>query len=425
MKEYLNRLPHQIQELIRIAADIAEDEDIEAYLVGGFVRDLILEVKNLDLDIVVEAAGIKFAQRLSERLHARLTEHKRFGTAAVVMAKPHLKVDVATCRKEFYPQPAQLPVVSKGALEDDLFRRDFTINAMAISINKADFGRSVDFYGGLRDLKKRHIRILHDLSFCDDPTRILRAIRFEQRYNFKIEHRTLKLLRKAVSLKFLDKVEPQRIRDDLILLLKEKDPLRNIRRLEKLAGLSFINKKLSLTRKTDMLLDSIEGQIAWFNKNFTQRRFLDSWLMYFIGMLDSLSLRDTKDVCRRFALRRGEEKRILAYKSLNPKLILELSKKGIQPTRIFSLLEPLSYETILLIKAKYSFRQLQINIADFFQIYNGMRVYVSGQDLKELGVPPGPFYKKIFAQVLTARVNGLVKSKDEELRLIRKLISKG
>jgi len=421
MKNYLNNLPGEIKELIRLARDIAVCNSMHAYLVGGFVRDLHLGVKNLDLDIVVEGNGIKFAEDFSCSLKAKLIRHRRFGTATVIL-EPNLKIDIATARKEFYPQPAQLPVVRNGNLRDDLLRRDFTINAMAISISGENFGKLIDFFGGKVDLANKRIRVLHDLSFIDDPTRILRAIRFEKRYNFAIETETLKNLKNAVRLKMLERVEPQRMRDDLILVLKEEYPVRAIRRLQDLAGLGFISKHLEVLRKTYRLMHSIEKQISWFKASYPKRRQLDTWLIYFMGIIDPLSIKEVKSICSKFAFRKGEEKRIIEYKKINRKFILGLNKDKVKPSKVFALFTPISYETIILIRAKYRGR-LRRYIEDFLEIYNDMRIYVSGGDLHGLGIVPGPDYRKIFSKVLNARLNGLVKTKEEELLLINKLIN--
>jgi tRNA nucleotidyltransferase (CCA-adding enzyme) len=333
-----------------------------------------------------------------------------------------VKIDIATARIEFYPEPAHLPIVSSGTLKDDLFRRDFTINTMALGISGEDFGKLMDFFGGKPDLENRKIRVLHSLSFIDDPTRILRAIRFEKRYGFRIEPRTLKLLKVAVKSKILEKLEPQRTRDDLILMLKEKRPLKAIRRLQELAGFGFISKHLSVTKKAYRLLYSIEREINWFKRAYRQRRLIDSWLIYFIGLIDSLDIKAVRKICHRFAFRRGDEKRILQYKRINRKFISGLSKQKIKPSKIFALLEPLTYEVILLLKAKYNNRHFKKHIEDFFKDYNGMRIHISGHDLKSLGISPGPGYQKIFTRVLNARLEGRVKTKEEELQLIKKLI---
>jgi len=421
MEEYLKKLPQEIKELIRVAGEVSAQTRLPVYLVGGFLRDLILGVKNFDLDITVEGSGIVFAGKLAKKLKSRIKIHQRFGTATLIL-KDRLKIDIATSRKESYPWNASLPIVTPGSLREDLKRRDFTINAMAVSITQGLGRKLIDPFGGKDDLAERKIRILHDLSFQDDPTRILRAVRFEQRFDFKIERKTLELLKQAVSSGLLHKVNAHRIRDDLILMLKEDNPSKQIRRLEGLAGLSFISPKLKPGKPTYDLFKAIDKEVAWFTKNFPSRRQLDIWLIYFTALLKPLSLAEIKKITHKLALRKGEEKRIISYRKSYQKLISCLSKRRVFPARIFSLLEPLSYETIILLGATSQNRYLQGHIADFIEIYNGMRLYVSGDDLHGLGVLPGPIYQEIFAKVLAAKLNAKVATFQDELALIRRLI---
>ena len=421
MKEYLNKLPQEIKELINIASEIAVKNNMRAYLVGGFVRDLILGVDNLDLDIVVEGEGIKFAQALAQKLEARIIEHKRFGTATV-MASHKYKIDVATARKEVYPQAASLPIVQPGSLKDDLIRRDFTINAMAIDIMPEDFGRLIDVFSGKDDLKNKKIRFLHNLSFIDDPTRMLRAMRFEQRYDFKLEANTLKYLKQAQKVKILESVEPQRLRDELILALKEHDPLKLLKRINELLRFSFVSPGLSLKKKDLDLLVRIKNQIDWFERNFPTRRSLDIWLIYLLGLLAPLDKAKANIFCKSFALRRSERIRILSSKSITSKSILDLSSSQVKASKIFSSLDRFSYEVIIFIKAKYKNHNIQEYVADFFEIYNDVRPYISGDDLRGLGITPSPLYKKVFTKVLNAKLDGVVKTKEEEMALIKKLL---
>jgi len=421
MKKYLKKLSKEIKDLISLSGDIAAKNNLRVYLVGGFVRDLILGVDNLDLDIVVEGDGIKFAEELSANLGSKLTRHKRFGTATI-MAKPHLKLDIASARSEIYPYPASLPMVKPGTLKDDLFRRDFTVNAMAISINHSDFGNLVDYFSGKADLALGKIRVLHDLSFIDDPTRILRGIRFEQRYDFKTEPRTLKLLKEAVKQKMLEKVNPQRTRDELILMFKEKDPVKEIKRLNKLVGFDFISSKISVSTRTYNLLDFVTKEINWFKGTYPRHRHLDIWLIYFMVLIDKLSAAQAQGLCKKFALNKGEEIRILSFKDMERKLSSELNKKGLLSSEIFYMLEPLSYEVIILLLSKYKARNLLKNIKAFFDLLNGMRILTSGHDLRRLGIAPGPGYQKLFTEVLEAKLNGKVSTKAQELKLVRKLI---
>ncbi len=399
MKKYLENLAPEVKKLIGICAQAAAEKNYKVYLVGGFVRDLILGVENLDLDVVVEGDGIKFAEDLSLSLKADLVRHRRFGTATLTLGHK-TKIDIATAREEWYLEPACLPSVKSGEVKDDLKRRDFSINAMAISLNQEDYGKLVDFFNGLDDLAHKRIRILHNLSFIDDPTRILRAIRFEKRYNFKIEPLTLKYLQEAVKLKMLEKVEPQRLRDELILILKEMDPLKPLKRIQQLVGFRFIHPCLGLSSGIMRLLEKSRRQISWFKKHYSARRHLDVWLIYFASLLDGLTNREIKAVFKLFVFRKGEEKRVLTYKEITKSCIDKLSSKVTKPSVVFHLLDPLSYEAILLVKVKYKNKNLNRHIEDFFESYNSMCLAVTGHDLSKLGIKPGPEYQKIFLKVL-------------------------
>jgi len=208
--------------IIEIVGKIADELKVKAYIVGGPVRDKLLGIADYDLDFVVEGSGIKFAEAVNKKLKGKLTIYKAFGTATVELKGK--RIDIVTARKETYKYPAAYPAVKPGAIKDDLFRRDFTINAMAVSINKKNFGRLVDFYKGQKDLKKGVIRVLHDKSFMDDPTRIFRAVRFSVRFGFKIEPHTKKLMKEAVLDGLLGEVNAGRIRKEIELFLKEKNP---------------------------------------------------------------------------------------------------------------------------------------------------------------------------------------------------------
>lgn len=194
--------------------DYANGMGYKAFLVGGTVRDIILDKESLDLDITVEGDAIKLGERLAEELGGTLVAHKMFGTCTLEL-KGKVKIDFATARKETYEKPAALPKVEPSSLKDDLARRDFTINAMAMSLNKEDFGRLIDLFGGREDLAKGIIRVMHDKSFIDDPTRIFRAVRFGKRFGFAIDRRTLRLIESAIKKGMLNKLSKYRINKEL------------------------------------------------------------------------------------------------------------------------------------------------------------------------------------------------------------------
>ncbi|MGH7207545.1 MAG: hypothetical protein ACREI2_15205, partial [Nitrospiraceae bacterium] len=171
-----DRLPSRVFQVLEQAGELAEQTSVSAFVVGGFVRDLLLGRPNLDLDLVIEGDGIAYAQALARAAKAELKIHDRFGTAVIVFPDG-FKLDVATARTEYYEYPAALPTVERSSIRKDLYRRDFTINTLAIRLNASHFGELIDFYGGQRDLKEKTIRVLHSLSFVEDPTRVFRAVR--------------------------------------------------------------------------------------------------------------------------------------------------------------------------------------------------------------------------------------------------------
>ncbi|HOU35949.1 MAG TPA: hypothetical protein PLJ26_03985 [Candidatus Omnitrophota bacterium] len=420
MKTYLARLPQDFMSLIDAAGALASARNETAYLVGGFVRDLILGGRNFDLDIVVEGDGIAFSHEYARRLQGRVTSHHRFGTATVYLAH-HLKVDIATARKETYPQPAHLPVVQPGSLRDDLFRRDFTVNAMALQISGSESGRLIDFFGGRKDLEDGILRVLHPVSFIDDPTRILRGIRFEQRFGFIFERHTLGLLRSALRQSMLERVEPQRLRDEVILLLKEDSPRKAIRRVAALAGLSFISPKLRPDPDMMRTLAQIERRIPWFQAHASCARPIEKWLVYFMGLVGGLSVPDIHAVCRRFVFRKADEKRIVSCVEVCNKAVAALAKKDLRRSEAFHILDPLSYEVIILMLSRTDRKLVLGRIMEFLKFTSGTKISVSGHDLGACGLKPGPHYQRILKTVLSAKLDGRAPDKSSELRLARQL----
>jgi len=413
MEKHLKKLPEPILSLVYRARDIARDRGVEAYLVGGFVRDLLLGRENFDLDIAVEGDAIEFARYFSRGLECRLVAHRRFGTATLIL--PEHKIDFAMTRKESYPEAAALPVVAAGTIDEDLFRRDFTINTLAIGLGPGQFGRLIDIHGGKADLEAGIVRILHDKSFIDDPTRILRAVRFEQRFGFHLEPRTLRLLKAAVRARMLFRVEPQRLRDELALMMKERLPLPAITRCAELAGFRFLSPRIRLTRRLLRLLGAIEGEVEWFHRDCSPRRRIEGWTMYLTALFQREDRARAEAVCSRFAFGKGERSRILAYTGSRRAVEEALIRPVVRPSRIFDLLEPLPYEVILLIRAGSVNVRLRQRIAEFFLGCHGTCVAISGHDLESLGIAPGPQYQRILKKVLEAKLNGALNTREEEL----------
>lgn len=232
-EEIKKRLNPALQGILLEAGTLAREMGYGAYIAGGVVRDVLMGLQSIDVDIVAEGEGIRFAEKLAGRLHARVKSYERFGTATLTFPD-RTKVDIATARTEIYERPAALPRVTPGAIRDDMFRRDFTVNAMAVSLMPGEFGRLLDDFGGTRDIRKRRIRALHERSFIDDPTRIFRAVRFETRLDFRIVRSTEQWIAEALSRPLLENLEDYRIATELRLILGEPDSTGSLRRLSDL-----------------------------------------------------------------------------------------------------------------------------------------------------------------------------------------------
>ena len=430
-------MPKKLMSLIRSIGKEADALGMNVFLVGGFVRDLIVGQKNFDLDIVVEGDAIHFGKILADKMKGALVVHKKFGTSTVVKEWPSwlgpplhsdnkFKIDVATAREEVYEKPAALPTVKFSSLREDLYRRDFTINAMAVSINRKSFGLFIDFFGGLKDLEKGVIRILHDKSFIDDPTRIFRAVRFEQRFGFTIDKHTEYLITHAVKREMFRRTENQRIRDELILILQEKHPENAIFRMRELHELRFIHPHLVLSRTIKKTLDELRKSIKWYEARAVGKRKLDTWLMNFMIVLDKLTLVEVEEVLDKFVFTRSASIRLRAYKERADKTIRRLSsEEKMLPSLIYSVMEPLSHEAMLCVMARTKSTVARKRLRKFLTDYNGMKLKIKGHDIKKEGVPPGPKYTEVFRKVLFKKLDGGLATKKDEIRYLRSIIKKG
>ncbi len=255
--ELLDNLPPRVLNLLRDAGICAEQMGFRAYSVGGIVRDLFLGRENFDVDIVIEGRAIAFASRFSADYDARIIKHKKFETANLQFPDG-FKADVAMARTETYERPGALPFVVPGSIREDLSRRDFTINTLAVSLNPRLFGDLIELFNARDDIKNRLIRVLHDRSFIDDPTRVFRAARFEQRLGFMIESNTEKLIRDAVSEGYIGRLSDYRIASELRLILDEKDPSRPLQRLDGLGVFSSPGIKGGRNKEVERLLRRID-----------------------------------------------------------------------------------------------------------------------------------------------------------------------
>ena len=423
--DLLRRLPRERLSLLRELGDLADEGGVSLYLVGGVVRDLLLKQENWDLDLTVEGDGIAFARLVADRYGAGLAVFERFATARLVFPDG-LKIDIATTRRESYAQPAILPTVQLASIEEDLYRRDFTINAMAIQLNAAQFGRLRDVYGGQRDLRARTIRVLHVGSFEDDPTRIFRAIRFEHRFGFRLERATLRLLAQAASTNLIARLSGPRLQNEILLLFSEHDPVRAIARLAQLKLLRFLHRRLCYTKNVKRVVTAVPKALTWW-----ARRFPDSVIDRPIVYLMALSSESSPDVVaamiRRLALSREQAKNVSAGGSRIDRALKRLTDKGtVRPSQVYRLLADLSDEALVLLLARQISRQHGVRLSLLkrhllsYVKNRAVKTALTGRDLQAMGLKPGPQYRTILGQLLDARIDGMITTEAEERAFVQK-----
>lgn len=417
------RLPEYLFDFLKKAGEVADELGYNAFVVGGFVRDLLRGERNLDIDIVVEGDGISFAKNLGEKMGAKVMTHLRFGTAHIIL-KPSalglqpLKIDVATARTEYYESPAALPKVEMSSIKKDLYRRDFTINTLAVKLNKKDFGTLIDYFGGQRDLKDKVIRVLHNLSFIEDPTRAFRAVRFSERFGFKISKHTEGLIKSAVKMNIFEKLSGTRLYDELILTFDETDPIKALKRLADYNLLRVIHPKIAFSAEMESLLRSVHDTIAWFNLLFLDEKY-DKGILYIMALLWKLSVEDRELALNRLSVSQNIRNKILkGIRSCND--ILKKLRPD-NPVEIYHLLTKYDLETLLFSMALTDESEKKKAISHFLLELRNVKPILKGEDLKSLGIPPGPQYSRIFKKILDEKLMKRLQTRQEEIEFVKKL----
>ncbi|MDR3687233.1 MAG: polya polymerase, partial [Coriobacteriia bacterium] len=379
-------------------------------------------VPNLDVDVVVEGDGIAFAESLGESMGVSVKVHRRFGTAVIAFARD-FHVDVASARTEYYARPGALPTVELSSLRQDLFRRDFTLNAMAACLEPGSFGSVSDPFAGLRDLDAGVVRVLHSLSFVDDPTRVMRAARFEARYGFAMDPSTEGLARRAAEMRMLEEVSGARIREELVDILRERHPAVAVARLAALGALTPLLPSgadvagvVDIVRDTDHALVELCGR----HPGFSARR-----QMVLIAVLAACGTRKAGPKWLRH-LHIGREQAAvglqLAERGAVVLRALE-SPRGLRDSRLFRLLHPLAAETLVVLWARGGALARE-RVERFLGELAGVRLAVSGADLIAMGASPGAGFSAILARALDDRLDGRAVGREAELTNLRRLATR-
>ncbi len=409
--------PRDTVRILRMAGKFGDDMGFAVYGVGGFVRDLILGFENLDIDLIVEGDGIAYAGYFAKKQSGTVIPHKRFGTATVFL-KSGQRIDVSTAREEYYLHSAALPEVESSSIKNDLLRRDFTINAIAVGLNRRNFGEVVDLFGGEADIRKGIIRILHDLSFEDDPTRIFRAVRFSHRFGFGIERKTRILMRKTIEQSFCKRLSGSRIRNEIKLLFNEKDPAGVIEKMVRLgvlecihAGLKFNPEKFKLLRridKTDIAVDSV------------CRQETERWLLYLLGILHGFNKNELEVISARLMLSRKERETVMSLIKVEKACKKFGSIKKDIPSFVCRALIGIPPEGLVMVISIANERRVEKLVLKYLSEWSRMKTVIKGNDLLKLGFKPGPEFRRILEKVLFARIDGFLETKQDEIDYVKK-----
>ena len=399
--------------LLHLAADEATLHGIPLYIVGGSVRDLVLGRAVNDFDLTVEGDAIALARSLAKKHGGKVTAHTNFGTAKWFLPdtlKPETSssdtLDIVSARYETYKHPGALPTVKLGSIEDDIRRRDFTINALAIRLDGSHFGKLRDDLNGMDDLRKGIIRVLHPRSFIDDPTRMYRAIRYEKRYQFEIAKDTLALVPQARPL--VEKLSAQRIRHELDLILDETTAVSILARLDELDLLSVIHPALSNFKKSNLATLKSDNPVL---QNRNARWLL--WLMH-------LSEQEIQFLNQRLHFTADVLKMLLSGSSLYMNLT---ALTGLKPSQCVELLESYSLRAVETIYHLLPEEEIKNKISKYLFEWRHVKPKTTGHDLKKLGLESGPKYAEILRRLRAAWLDEEVKSKEEEERILKGLIN--
>ena len=411
IKDKLQKIDKDHYTLLIDIGKVSKEEGLKSYLVGGMVRDLLLGFDNLDIDIVVENSAKLLAEKLVKKFpNCELSaKHDRFHTAKVIfnVNGEKIPIDLASSREEIYEHPAALPKVSVSDLKRDLYRRDFTINALAVSILPEDFGEIVDLFDGLLDLKEKKIRILHELSFIDDPTRIIRAGRFACKLGFEIEENTKRLLKEAIDSRqfdnLIEKIRGDRVKIEIRYLFNLPDIEHAVRTFFNLGIYRMIS--IDLESRRDV---AYGGDVAC--------NVSTGWLIYFALIIKDLSSDRQEKIMKNLQLTADEIKIIKdGFNALN-KL---KEQQSVDSVIIYHELRNLSAESICIVKMLYGINNF---IDEYIEKTSKIKLEITGQDLIHMGVKEGKKIGEILEQILEKKIKNASMNKNDELAEARKLI---
>ncbi|MFQ5848787.1 MAG: CCA tRNA nucleotidyltransferase [Candidatus Methylomirabilales bacterium] len=401
--------------MIRAARVLGEGEGVSVYLVGGPVRDLILGRPTADLDLAVAGDAVAFAKGLAAHLETRATVHPRFGTATLILPDG-LRLDVAAARREVYPHPAALPQVEPGTIWEDLFRRDFSINAMALRVAPRG-GGLLDPFGGVKDLTGGLLRALHPHSYRDDPTRIFRGARYGARYRLRFSARDRRRIRSVLAETVLRRLSKDRLFRELTLVLGEPAPEAALKILQNLGVLTAIDAALALAPGAVTHMRRVRRAWQRLDRLAIAAR-PPLWRLHLLVLLLSVPPRVRRRVATRLGVHGSALDAVMRELSDLPLLEKRLEDRRLGASRLRHLLDRVSVDLRILLLASQA-RRVRDRVERYLTCLASVKPALTGQDLRKFGFPPGPAYRRILDLLLEGRLEGCLKSRDDEINFVQ------
>ena len=364
---------------------------------------------------------LKIAKKYAKIVDARIHSHAKFGTAVIIFPDG-FKIDIASARMEYYKFPAALPTVEMSSIKLDLYRRDFTTNTLAIQLNPDRFGMLIDFFSAQKDLKEKIIRVLQNLSFVEDPTRVFRAIRFEQRFGFSIGKLTSGLIENAVKMDFFKRLSGRRVFAEFRQILEEENPTPAIIRLDVYNLLSVLHPSITLDNDLTSLFNSVKKVLSWHDLLFLEESYM-KWAVYFLALIRSCNKKITNEICKHFELA-PRYRRIFCIDRFEADRCLFWLERNlpVQNSVLYHKLSVFKTELLLYLMAVTKKEIVKRSISNYFTRFRYVHTLISGKDLKKMGIEPGPVFRKILVAVLEEKINGKLKTKSDELDFVRSFI---
>jgi tRNA nucleotidyltransferase (CCA-adding enzyme) len=413
------RLPPWVLEILADAGEAAERLGCKAYAVGGFVRDLLLRRENLDVDIVIEDGdGVAFAEEFARERRLKVRSHERFKTAVVIFPDG-FNVDVATARLEYYERPGALPTVESSSLKLDLYRRDFVMNTLALALNPGRFGELIDFFGARKDIKEKTIRVLHNLSFVEDPTRALRAVRFSEKLGFRIGKHTLRLMKNSARLGTLREVAGTRLFEELKSIIEEETAVKSLRALHDAGLLTLVHGRITWDAAREAFVERARQAVA-MHRLLYDGDAVEGWLTVFLALTDTLDAGELQGLVARLSISGRRRIEALAAREEGLKALALISSGGFAGmSGLYRLLKPLPLEVTVYLMAKAEAEPARKAFSTFITRLKGAGTELKGADLRAMGVEEGPAIGEALRLLLDKRLDGEIRSRDEEEEAVR------